>query len=52
MAKYRFSFYGTRYQITADSPKEAREKAAQKLSKISGIKIPPSALIPLKSSSK
>lgn len=44
MPKWVLSFYGQRFSITADSRKEAQEKAAKKLSKISGLHIPPSKL--------
>jgi len=44
MPRYVFSFCGKRFNLTADSPKEAREKGAKRLSKIGGVTIPPSAI--------
>jgi hypothetical protein len=45
MPKYKLTFCKQKFLITADNPKEAREKAAKKLSYILGLKVPLSYII-------
>ena len=43
--KYHLECYGQRFYITASSLEAAKTKAAEKVSKILGVRVPPEAFI-------